>query len=230
MPLRCVFIEGCPRPWLREVSAVVLQQSLADLNRSYRNFFDSFTGKRRGPRVGPPRFKSRKDSRQSIRFTANSRFKVMADHRLRLPKVGDVEVRWSRGLPSAPTSVTVIRDPAGRFFASFVVEVTPQPCAQRPGSMARRRTLASAPLPPDRPAWSDGTLDQQHRATGAGLRNQLSQLPSAQVTRKQTESSEQGEGPHDRCEGVRPDHRRARRDFRSAKLAMSGSPPREPER
>ncbi len=29
------------RAWLREVSAVVLQQALADLNRAYRNFFDS---------------------------------------------------------------------------------------------------------------------------------------------------------------------------------------------
>ena len=40
------------RAWLREVSAVVLQQALADLNRAYRNFFDSITGKRKGPRVG----------------------------------------------------------------------------------------------------------------------------------------------------------------------------------
>jgi putative transposase len=115
------------RAWLRDVSAVVLQQALADLNRAYRNFFDSSAGKRKGPRVGLPRFRSRKDSRQSIRFTANSRFKVLENGRLRLPKIGDVEVRWSRGLPSVPTSVTVIRDAAGRFFASFVVEVTPQP-------------------------------------------------------------------------------------------------------
>lgn len=115
------------RAWLHKVSAVVLQQALADLNRSYRNFFDSSTGKRKGPRVGPPRFRSRKDSRQSIRFTANSRFKILENGRLRLPKIGDVEVRWSRGLTSVPTSVTVIRDAAGRFFASFVVEVMPQP-------------------------------------------------------------------------------------------------------
>jgi putative transposase len=128
MSARLTEAKGVPeRAWLREVSAVVLQQALADLNRAYRNFFDSIAGKRKGRRVGPPRFKSRKDSRQSIRFTANSRFKVLADGRLRLQKVGDVEVRWSRGLPSKPTSVTVIRDAAGRFFASFVVEVTPQP-------------------------------------------------------------------------------------------------------
>jgi hypothetical protein len=39
---------------------VVLQQSLADLNTAYRNFFGSVTGKRKGPKTGPPRFKSRK--------------------------------------------------------------------------------------------------------------------------------------------------------------------------
>jgi putative transposase len=77
--------------------------------------------------VAAPRFRSRKDSLQSVRFTANSRFKVPGSGKLRLPKIGDVEVRWSRPLPSAPSSVTVIRDAAGRFFASFVVEVTPQP-------------------------------------------------------------------------------------------------------
>jgi putative transposase len=109
------------------VSSVVLQQALADLNTAYRNFFNSVTGKRKGPKLAPPRFRSRKDRRQAIRFTANARFKVLGNGRLRLPKIGDVPVRWSRPLPSVPSSVTVIRDAAGRFFASFVVEVTPSP-------------------------------------------------------------------------------------------------------
>jgi len=111
------------RAWLSEVSAVVLQQALADLNQAYRNYFDSLSGKRKGPKVGLPRFRSRKASRQSIRFTANARFKVLGNGKLRLPKIGDVKVSWSRDLPAVPTSVTVIRDAAGRFFASFVVEV-----------------------------------------------------------------------------------------------------------
>lgn len=118
------------RGWLGDVSSVVLQQALADLNTAYRNFFASVTGKRKGPRAAPPRFRSRKDKRQAIRFTANSRFKVLDNGRLRLPKIGDVKVRWSRDLSSVPTSVTVIRDAAGRFFASFVVEVNPQPLAE----------------------------------------------------------------------------------------------------
>ena len=105
------------RAWLGEVSAVVLQQALADLNAAYRNFFASLTGERKGPKMGPPKFRSRKDHRQAVRFTANARFKVLPDGKLRLPKIGDVPVRWSRALPSGPSSVTVIKDPAGRYFA-----------------------------------------------------------------------------------------------------------------
>ena len=110
------------RVWLGEVSAVVLQQALADLNTAYSNYFASAAGTRKGPKVSPPRFRSRKDHRQTVRFTANARWKITLDGKLRLPKIGDVPVRWSRKLPSEPSSVTVIKDAAGRYFASFVVE------------------------------------------------------------------------------------------------------------
>jgi putative transposase len=119
------------RAWLGEVSAVPLQQSLEDLNMAYRRWLayraalrqwrDSGRKGSRPRSVGPPHFKSRKDRRQAVRFTANARFKVLPNGRLRLPKIGDVEVRWSRDLPSVPSSVTVIKDAAGRYFASFVV-------------------------------------------------------------------------------------------------------------
>jgi putative transposase len=115
------------RVWLGEVSSVVLQQALADLDTAYRNFFASVTGKRKGRRMAPPRFRSGKDNRQAIRFTKNSRFKVVDNGRLRLPKIGDVEVRWSRSLPADPSSVTVIKDVAGRYFASFVIQTTDEP-------------------------------------------------------------------------------------------------------
>ncbi len=50
---------------------------------------------------------------------------MLANGKLRLPKIGDIEVRWSRDLPSDPSSVTVIGDCAGRYFASFAVETEP---------------------------------------------------------------------------------------------------------
>ncbi|MGW1532511.1 RNA-guided endonuclease InsQ/TnpB family protein [Streptomyces aureus] len=108
------------RAWLAEVSSVVLQQSLRDLDTAYKNFFDGLKGKR--PKMGAPRFKSRKDKRQSVRFTANAGWKITAGGKLRLPKVGDLAVKWSRSLPSVPSTVTVVKHSAGRYFASFVVE------------------------------------------------------------------------------------------------------------
>jgi putative transposase len=111
------------RAWLSHVSAVVLQQSLRDLDTAYKNFFDSLKGKR--PRMGAPRYKSRKDTRQAVRFTANARWSITSGGKLRLPKIGDVQVKWSRTLPSVPSTVTVVKDSAGRYFASFVVETGP---------------------------------------------------------------------------------------------------------
>jgi putative transposase len=131
------------RAWLNEVSAVVLQQAQADLNTAYRNYFASLKGIRKGPKIGPPRFQSRKDTRQAIRFTANARFKVLPNGKLRLPKIGDVPVRWSRPLPSEPSSVTVIRDCAGRYFASFVVETGP-------GTLPEAESVIGIDLPKSR--------------------------------------------------------------------------------
>jgi putative transposase len=112
------------REWLGEVSSVVLVQALADLHTAYRNFFNSVTGRRKGPKVRAPRFRSRKDNRHSIRLTRNG-FSIRSNGRLYVAKVGEIPVRWSRNLPSDPSSVTVVKDAAGRYFASFVVQTDP---------------------------------------------------------------------------------------------------------
>ncbi|MFF2087967.1 RNA-guided endonuclease InsQ/TnpB family protein [Nocardia sp. NPDC058176] len=114
------------RSWLAEVASVVLVQACGDARRAYRNWFDSLSGKRKGRRVGPPRFRSRRDSLQSIRLTRNG-FSIRANRRLYLAKVGELAVRWSRELPSDPSSVTIIRDSTGRYFASFVVDTNDVP-------------------------------------------------------------------------------------------------------
>jgi putative transposase len=94
-------------------------QACQDARRAYRNWFDSLSGARKGRRVGHPRFRT-KHGRQSIRLTRNG-FALHGTRRY-VAKVGDLNVRWSRELPSTPSSVTVIREPDGRFYASFVVE------------------------------------------------------------------------------------------------------------
>jgi len=92
---------------------------------AFRNWPDSLSGKRKGRKVGHPRFRSRKDNRQSIRLT-RSGFGVTA-RGVRVAKVGDVRLEWSRDLLAVPSSVTLIREADGRYSASFVVEVQDTP-------------------------------------------------------------------------------------------------------
>ncbi len=110
------------RSWLSDVSNIPLQQSVADLGVAYKNFFDSLKGKRKGKKVGTPKFK-KKTGRQSARFRIGG-FSIKGDE-VYLAKIGNVKPVWSRQLPSAPTSVTVIKDCANRYFLSFVVEIEP---------------------------------------------------------------------------------------------------------
>ncbi|MDN3238582.1 hypothetical protein [Glycomyces tritici] len=93
------------RSWMAEVSTVSLQQVLRDCHTAYQNFFDSLSGKRRGPRVGLPRFKRRAGT-QTARFTRRG-FALRRSGRLYVAKVGELKVAWSRDLPAEPSSVTL---------------------------------------------------------------------------------------------------------------------------
>ncbi|WP_377481125.1 MAG: transposase [Microcoleus anatoxicus] len=111
------------RAWLSEVSNIPLQQSVADLEVAFKNFFDSCKGKRKGRKVGHPKFKKRTNS-QSARLTRGG-FSFKGNGGVYLAKIGIVNPIWSRELPSDPSSVTVIKDGANRYFLSFVVEIQP---------------------------------------------------------------------------------------------------------
>jgi len=112
------------RAFLAEVGVDPLIQAVRDLEGAYGNFFASLSGRRKGPKVAEPRFRSRRDNRQAVRFTRNG-FRLRGNGMLYLAKIGEVRVRWSRSLPGEPSSVTVVKDAAGRYHASFVVETDP---------------------------------------------------------------------------------------------------------
>ncbi|WP_333173747.1 MULTISPECIES: RNA-guided endonuclease TnpB family protein [unclassified Microcoleus] len=110
------------REWLVEVSNIPLQQSISDLGVAWKNYFDSLKGKRKGLKVHRPKFKKR-NGKQSARFRIGG-FSIKHG-KVYLARIGRIKVVWSRDLPSAPSSVTIIKDAANRYFASFVVEVNP---------------------------------------------------------------------------------------------------------
>jgi putative transposase len=111
--------------FLREVSNVPLQQGL----RHQQNAFAAFFAKR----SRYPQFKSRRKSRASATFTSGNSFRLR-DGKLTLAKMTEpLDIRWSRPLPEGaePSTVTVSRDPAGRWFVSLLVEeaIEPHPAA-----------------------------------------------------------------------------------------------------
>jgi putative transposase len=108
--------------FLNEVSSVPLQQALRHLNTAYANFF--------AKRGRYPRFKSRKKSRASATYT-RSAFRYRGSH-LFLAKMSEpLDVVWSRPLPEGaePTTVTVSKDAAGRWFVSMLCEDRIEPAA-----------------------------------------------------------------------------------------------------
>ncbi|MCP3012029.1 transposase [Nocardiopsis dassonvillei] len=103
--------------FLTEVSCVPLQQTLRHLHTAFRNFFDR--------RAKYPRFKSKKTSRASAEYTASA-FRYRDGH-LTLAKMAEpLAIVWSRPLPEGarPSTVTVSRDAAGRWFVSLLCEDT----------------------------------------------------------------------------------------------------------
>ncbi|TAG93108.1 MAG: transposase [Oscillatoriales cyanobacterium] len=108
------------RAWLNDVSSVPLQQSLKQLDVAYKNYFDSLKGKRKGKKIGQPRFKKKTNS-QSATFV-KSGFSIKGES-VYMAKIGNVNPIWSRQLPSDPSSPAAIKDCANRYFLSFVVEI-----------------------------------------------------------------------------------------------------------
>lgn len=125
--------------WLNDVSSVPLQQALRDLQAAYAAFFAKTSAY--------PSFK-KKGGREAARYT-RSVFRLASDSRLVIGRLGTLRVRWDRPLPSDPTTVTVIRRATGRYYVSFVVDVSVEPLPKTGASVgidfgvARLATLST---------------------------------------------------------------------------------------
>src|SRR5215813_6920894 len=107
------------KAFLSEVSSVVLQQSLLNLDTAFTNFFEK--------RAQYPKFKSRRH-RQSARYATNAF--TYRDCRITLAKQSEpLDVVWSRPLPDDAKilNLTISRDTSGRYFVSILVETDGKP-------------------------------------------------------------------------------------------------------
>ncbi|WP_447877074.1 RNA-guided endonuclease InsQ/TnpB family protein [Serratia fonticola] len=101
--------------WLSNVSCVPLQQSLRHQQTAFKNFFAG--------RAAYPAFKSKRH-RQAAEFTASA-FKYVDGNLFMAKSKAPLKVRWTRPLPSVPSTVTLSKDTAGRYFVSCLCEFEP---------------------------------------------------------------------------------------------------------
>ncbi len=98
--------------FLRDVSAVPLQQAIRHQQDAFKNFFAG--------RAEYPALKSKRNKQAATFMNTAFRYR---DGRLYMAKSATpLDVHWSRPLPSAPSSINITRDAAGRYSVSCLCE------------------------------------------------------------------------------------------------------------
>ena len=118
--------------WLREIPTITVTDSIRRCEAAYNNFFKSHSGKRKGRKVGSPKFKSRKDKNQSFSVYMLSKNCLDWEHRLiTIPKFKQVKFRhaedkkgkwieWYKG--ATPKHITVSKNACGEYWCSVSFE------------------------------------------------------------------------------------------------------------
>nr|WP_240163490.1 transposase [Mycolicibacterium sphagni] len=126
-------------PWWHQVSTYTFQSAFADADNAWKNWMSSITGQRAGRRVGRPRFKSKRRSRDSFRIhhdVTNPTIRPDAGYRrITVPRLGSLRVhdstkRLRRALERGAViqSVTISRG-GHRWYASILTKATTTPAA-----------------------------------------------------------------------------------------------------
>lgn len=112
--------------FLKEVDSIALQQSLRDLDRAFKNFFEK--------RAKHPQFKSKHNNNQCYRtINQNDGIRIVGKY-IKLPKLGFVKVRQSMPVGHI-NNATVERTPSGKYFVVLNVEFEPEPRPNNGGTI-----------------------------------------------------------------------------------------------
>ena len=115
--------------WLKEVDSLALANAQMNLQTAYNNFF-------RSPKVGFPKFKSKKANRKSYTTNCVNRNIFIENSYIKLPKIGYVKLKQHRNIPNDYTlkSVTISQTPSGKYYASVLFEYENQAQETKPQS------------------------------------------------------------------------------------------------
>jgi IS605 OrfB family transposase len=197
-------------PWWRQCSKEAFNTGLDACARGLKNWSDARKGKRAGRPVGFPRFRSKRRTTPSVRFTTGT-IRVEGDrHHVTLPRLGTLKLHESarklaRRLDNGTARIlsATVRREAGRWFVSFTCQV------QR----SQRR-----PRQPDAVLGVDvGVRHLAVLSTGELVDNPRHLATASRRLRRLAKAASRKAGP-DRRTGQRPSNRwqRARRALAAA--------------
>ena len=104
--------------WLKEVDSYSLCNEQMNLQSAFKNFF-------RSPKVGFPKFKSKKkDTNSFTTSNVNNVIRINDNHRIHLSKFGWVNFKEHRKIPNdyKIKSATVTKTPSGKYYISVLTE------------------------------------------------------------------------------------------------------------
>lgn len=103
--------------FLKNVDSIALQQSLRDLDRGFKNFFEK--------RARHPQFKNKHNNHQSYRtINQGDNIRIVGKY-IKLPKLGYVKIKQSMEVGHI-NNVTVERTPTGKYFVVLNVDFEPE--------------------------------------------------------------------------------------------------------
>ncbi|MCK5254409.1 MAG: transposase, partial [Deltaproteobacteria bacterium] len=103
-------------PWMYGVSKCAPQEALRDLDKAYQNFFKS---RKKGGRVGFPKFKKKGRSLDSFRLTGSIR---ITDNRIQLPRLGKLKMKGKNHAYHGRILSATVSSRHSRWYVSVLVE------------------------------------------------------------------------------------------------------------
>ncbi|NJL57209.1 transposase [bacterium] len=164
-------IKGEQFPWVYDVTKCAVEGAFMDLAAAFKNFFE---GRTAGRKVGFPKFKAKKHSRDGF-YLANDKFDV-SGHWVKIPKLGLVNMAEKLRFQGKILSAHITRT-ANWWFVSIQVELADEPKMQRDGQIGIDLGINRLAT------MSDGSVLENQKPLRS-LLNQVKQL-SRSLSRKQ---------------------------------------------
>ena len=114
--------------WVKDVDSVPLSQMWQDVRAAYSNFFKSCKGQRKGKFVKPPKFKSKKNPKDSFRYSMTCSPKITEKGLYVTRRLGWIRISAScRFAEGKWKNITFRRTATGKWFVKICVEKKDEP-------------------------------------------------------------------------------------------------------